>query len=127
MNTTEYKANKIVKDIKNGDKNIDIQVILIKRVGVYNTKTGGCITTYLVGDESGSINCNFYDNVSNFIKEGDVLYITGAYSSLFNNRIVLYQPKVGYGHVKKIDEFFFLFSLKPNISEQEVNLQNNNI
>ena len=127
MNTTEYKANKIVKDIKNGDKNIDIQVILIKRVGVYNTKTGGCITTYLVGDESGSINCNFYDNVSNFIKEGDVLYITGAYSSLFNNHIVLYQPKIGYGHVKKIGEFFFQFSLKPNISEKEVNLQNNNI
>ena len=128
MNTMEYKTNKKVKEIKNGDKNIDIIVILIKKIiDKHNLKNGSCITTFLVGDETGSIHCNFYDNVSEYIKEGDVLYITGAFSSLFNNHIVLYQPKLNYGHVKKIDEFFFQFSLKPNISEQEVNLQINNM
>ena len=121
-----FKENKKVVEIKNGDKNIDIKVILIKFIRSNNLKSGGKITTFLVGDESGSIYCNFYDNVSNFIKEGDILYITGAYSSLFENQIVLYQPKIGYGHVTKIGEFFFSFSLKPNISEIQINPQNNN-
>ena len=119
MTTSEYITNKKVKDIKNGDKNIDIQVILIKKIDEHNIKNGGCITTFLVGDESGSINCNFYENVSPFIKDGDVLYITGAFASLFDNKIVLYQPKAGYGFVKKIKEFFFQFSLEPNISENQ--------
>ena len=118
-----FKENEKVVEIKNGDKNIDIKVILIKFIRSNNLKSGGKITTFLVGDESGSIYCNFYDNVSNFIKEGDILYITGAYSSLFENQIVLYQPKIGYGHVTKIGEFFFSFSLKPNISEPKINQQ----
>ncbi len=113
----EMKTNKKVAEIKSGDKNIDIQVILIKLIDKHNLKNGGTITTFLVGDETGSIHCNFFDNVSEYIKEGDVLYITGAYSTLFNNSIVLYQPKNGYGFVTKINEFFFQFSLKPNISE----------
>ena len=127
MDMIDFKTNKKVKDICNGDKSIDIQVILIKNLGQYNLKNGSHITTFLVGDETGCINCNFFDNVSKYIKEGDVLYITGAYSSLYNNHIVLYQPKMGYGHVTKINEYFFQFSLKPNISEKEFDPQNNNM
>jgi len=122
----EIKTNKKVGEIKNGDKNIDIQVILIKCLGKHDLKNGGTITTFLVADDTGSISCNFFDNVSNYIKEGDVLFITGAYSSLYNNHIVLYQPKIGYGLVTKINEFFFSFSLKPNISEKEIYPKNNN-
>lgn len=121
----EIKTNKKVAEIKKGDKNIDIQVILIKLLDVHKIKNG-TITTFLVGDETGSIHCNFFDNVSQYIKEGDILYITGAYSTLFNNQIVLYQPKKDYGLVIKNDEFFFPFSLKPNISEKQINPQNIN-
>ena len=117
METLEFKTNKKVAEIKSGDKNIDIQVILIKLIDKHNLKNGSTITTFLVGDETGSIHCNFFDNVSEYIREGDVLYITGAYSTLFNNSVVLYQPKPGYGFVTKTSEFFFQFALKPNISE----------
>ena len=127
MDMNNLKANKKVAEIKDGDKNIDIKVILIKFLGSHNLKNGNKITTFLIGDDSGSIYCNFFDNVSNFIKEGDILFITGAYSSIFDNRIVLYQPKIGYGNVTKIGEFFLIFSLKPNISEQKIFPQNNNI
>ena len=127
MDMNNLKVNKKVAEIKNGDKNIDIKVILIKFLGSHNLKNGNKITTFLIGDDSGSIYCNFFDNVSNFIKEGDILFITGAYSSIFDNRIVLYQPKIGYGNVTKIGEFFLIFSLKPNISEQKIFPQNNNI
>ena len=127
MDMNNLKVNKKVAEIKNGDKNIDIKVILIKFLGSHNLKSGNKITTFLVGDDSGSIYCNFFDNVSNFIKEGDILFITGAYSSIFDNRIVLYQPKAGFGNVMKIGEFFLIFSLKPNISEQKIFPQNNNI
>ena len=122
----DCKTNKVVKDIKSGDKNIDIKVILIKQLDKHKIKNGDTITTFLVGDETGSIHCNFYDNVSEYIKEGDVLYINGAFATLFKNHIVLYQPKIGYGHVIKKDEFFFPFLLKPNISEKEINPQNIN-
>ena len=121
MDKNNFKTNKKVKEIKNGDKNIDIEVILIKCLSTHNLKNGNKITTYLVADDSGSIHCNFFDNVSNFIKEGDILYVTGAFSSLFEDHIVLYQPKIGYGHVTKTGEFFFTFSLKPNISEPKIN------
>ena len=127
MDKINLKSNKKVAEIKNGDKNIDIEVILIKLLKINNLKNGSKITTYLVADDSGSINCNFFDNVSNFIKEGDILYITGAFSSLFEDKIVLYQPKIGYGHVTKTGEFFFTFLLKPNISEPKINQQKNNI
>ena len=126
MDMNNFQTNKRIIEIKNGDKNINIKVILIKFLKSSIIKNGSKITTFLVGDESGTIHCNFFDNVSNFIKEGDILNITGAYSSLFDNSIVLYQPKIGYGHITKIGEFFFTFSLKPNISEQKIILQNNN-
>ena len=127
MDKNNLKPNKNIIEIKNGDKNIDLQVILVKILKVNNLKNGNKITTYQVADESGSIHCNFFDNVSDFIKEGDILFITGAYSSLFEDHIVLYQPKIGHGHVTKIGEFFFTFSLKPNISEPKISQQNNNI
>ena len=126
MDINNLKTNKKVIDIKSGDKNIDIKVILIKLLGTYNLKNGKKIVTFLVGDETGSIYCNFFDNVSIFIKEGDILYITGAYSSIFDNRVVLYQPKIGFGHVTKIGEFYFSFLLKPNISEPKILPPNNN-
>ena len=73
MDVNNFKANKKIIDIKNGDKNIDIKVILIKFIRSDNLKKGNKITTYLVEDDSACIHCNLYDNVSNFIKEGDVI------------------------------------------------------
>ena len=60
MDMIDFKTNKKVKDICNGDKSIDIQVILIKNLGQYNLKNGSHITTFLVGDETGCINCNYF-------------------------------------------------------------------
>ena len=122
----QFVPNKNVKDIKNEDKNLNVQVILIKFLGQYNIKNGRSIATYLVGDETGSIHYNFFDNISEKIKEGDILNITGAYSSLYNNHIVLYQPKNGHGNITKIYEYFLNFALKPNISEPEILPQNTN-
>ena len=65
MDMNNLKENKKVVEIKNGDKNIDIKVIIIKFYRSNILKSGGKITTFLVGDESGSIYCNFFDNVSN--------------------------------------------------------------
>ena len=115
----EMKINKNIKDIKKGDKNINIIVILIEYLSKTSVKNGKHITHYLIADETGSIQCNFFDEIGDKIQEGDILYITGAYASLFKHHLVLYNAKPGFGQVGKIDEFFMSFSKTPNLSEKE--------
>ena len=114
----EIKPNKKIKDIKKGDKNINIIVILIEYLSKTSVKNGKYITHYLIADETGSIQCNFFDEIGDKIQEGDILYITGAYASLFKHHLVLYNAKPGFGQVGKIDEFFMSFSKTPNLSEK---------
>jgi len=115
----EIKPNKKIKDIKKGDKNINIIVILIEYLSKTSIKNGTLITNYLIADETGSIQCNFFDEIGDKIQEGDILYITGAYASLFKHHLVLYNAKPGFGQVGKMDEFFMSFSKTPNLSEKE--------
>ena len=121
----DIKPTKTVNQINYGDKDIKIIVILIKHLENCRLKNGKNISKYLAGDETGSVECCFFEEVSENIKDGDVLYLTGAYCSLHKKHIVLYQARQGYGYVYKINEFFFPFSLKPNISEKEINDPNN--
>ena len=114
----EMKINKNIKDIKKGDKNINIIVILIEYLSKTSVKNGKHITHYLIADKTGSIQCNFFDEIGDKIQEGDILYITGAYASLFKHHLVLYNAKPGFGQVIKFDEFFMSFSKTPNLSEK---------
>ena len=121
----DIKTNKTVNQLNNGDKNIQIVVILIKHLENCRLKNGSNISKFLAGDETGSVECCFFEEVAENIRDGDVLYLTGAYCSLHKNHIVLYQARQGYGIVYKVNEFFFPFALKPNISEKEVTDTNN--
>ena len=48
------------------------------------------------------------------IQPGDIIYINGAYTSLFKGNMILYEGKKG---VKmKIGEFYFNFSEEKNVS-----------
>lgn len=51
------------------------------------------------------------------IKSGDIIYINGAYTSLFKNKMILYEGKRGIK--MKIGEYFFGFSETVNYSEQD--------
>ena len=105
-----------VKNIQPGDKNISIEVILYKYLGFFNLKNDKKLYQFQVGDDTGSIRCNFYDDCGSKLKESDVVRLVGAYASIYQNRLTLYTAKEGYGQVIKTGEFFFTYSETPDLS-----------
>ena len=112
------QLEKKIIDIHPGDKNIDLVVILISYITKTKLKNDKQITQYQVGDDTGSILCNFYDDVGDKISEGDILILKGSYATIFKNHLVLYTAKPGFGSITKINEFFMTFSEYPNLSAQ---------
>ena len=112
------QLEKKIIDIHPGDKNIDLIVILISYITKTKLKNDKQITQYQVGDDTGSILCNFYDDVGDKITEGDILILKGSYATIFKNHLVLYTAKPGFGSITKINEFFMTFSEYPNLSGQ---------
>ena len=112
------QLEKKIIDIHPGDKNIDLVVILISYITKTKLKNDKQITQYQVGDDTGSILCNFYDDVGDKITEGDILILKGSYATIFKNHLVLYTAKPGFGSITKINEFFMTFSEYPNLSAQ---------
>ena len=113
----DIKTNCEIKDIAPGKKLINIVFIVLEKKKVFKLKNEQQIYSFLVSDKTGSIICNFYDDVGSKIKEGDVIFIHSAYGSIFKNNLALYSPKLEHGNIVKIDDFFFNFSEKPNLSE----------
>ncbi len=116
MENNQFISNKKIIDINPGDKNIDIKVILIQFISKNRLKNDLQITQYLVADQSGSILCNFFEDVGDVINEGDILFLKTAYATKFKNTLILYTSKPGMGRVFKLGEFFMTFSETPNMS-----------
>ena len=131
------KTSQTIRSLKPFEKNIELKVIVIDRKESFITKNKVAITSYIVGDQSGSIYANFYSKNGSFIvrkiigemiKSGDILYINGAYTSLFKNQMILYEGSLFIlssiiirnigkkGIILKIGEFFFNFCEEPNVS-----------
>ncbi len=114
---TNYITNKRIADIKPGDKNLDIQVILLSLVSRNKLKNESKLSQFLIADNSGSILCNFFDEAGELINEGDIVYLKSCYASIFKSKLVLYCARPGYGQVVKTGYFFMTFSEQPNMSE----------
>jgi len=112
-----FVSNKRVSDIKAGDKNIEIKVIVISQISRNKLKSDTKITQFLVADNYGSILCNFFDETGDKLNEGDIIFLKGSYASLFKNRLILYSSKLGFGQVFKIGEFFMTYNENPYMSE----------
>ena len=119
-----YQINKKIIDIHPGDKGIDIIIILIEYLNKTTIKNGSHITQYLVGDDTGCIQCNFYDDIGDIVQEGDILFLSGAYASIFKQHLILYTAKFGLGKIIKLNEFFMTFSKIPNLSKEVYNIDN---
>ncbi len=116
--SNEYtlSTNKKVAEIKPGDKNIDIRVIIVAQVSKSTLKNEQKIRQFVVADSSGGIHCNFFDEVGENMNEGDVIFLKNAYASVFKNNLILYANKPGYGQVIKLGEYFMTFNEMPNLS-----------
>ena len=110
-------ANTIIT-MKPFEKSVELKVIVLERMGGgVQTKARNRITRFLVADQTASIYMNIFDELGDILQVGDILYINGAYTSVFQDQLLLYEGKTGKIH--KIGEFFFLFNDKPNMSDKE--------
>ncbi len=116
-NDINYITNKRIIDIKPGDKNLDIQLILLGLTHRGKLKNESKLTQFLVADNSGSILCNFFDDVGDLLDEGDIIYLKCCYASMFKEKMILYCGRPGYGQVVKLGSFFMTHSDFPNMSE----------
>lgn len=84
------KPNKTIFQLKPHDKNLDLKVMLIEQKFRNRLKGEMKLTQFLAADTTGSILCNFFDEFGDRVKEGDILFLKGAYVSVFQNQLILY-------------------------------------
>ena len=90
-------------------------VIVLSLVESKKSRDGHRIYTFTVADSSGSIRCSLWDDSGKYLKPGDVVRLTEAYSSLFKDCLTLLCHESG--KVEKIDELCLVYSQVPNMSE----------
>ena len=108
-----------VKDLYPGLKQLELKVILLdKTQESTRLKNGNILTQFRVADKTGSILCNIIGEEGEKLEPGNILYLDGAYTTLYKGRQMLYNGKKGL--LLRMREFFFLFSESPNKSEVHV-------
>jgi hypothetical protein len=69
---------------------------------------------FLVADESGCCYMNFFNETGRSVEEGDVLYMTGVYSSFYKDLLILYQGSCSI--IRRVGRWLMKFSLANNVS-----------
>jgi hypothetical protein len=113
----EFIPNRKISELKPYDKNIDVKIILLQLMTRSKLKSDVKMTQFLVADPSGSILCNFFEDVGDALNEGDIIFIKSGYATLFKNNLVLYTPKPGNGQIVKMGEYFMHFNEIPKMSD----------
>jgi hypothetical protein len=88
-------------------------VIVVARQSVFKTKRGE-ILQFLVADESGCGYMNFFNETGRMLEEGDMLYVSGVYSSYYKDMLILYQGSCSI--IRRIGRWFMKFNLTNNVS-----------
>lgn len=105
-----------IASITPNDKNIEVRLILLEKLGTISLKSGDVIHQFLVADQTGSIKCNFFGEHGNQLRSGDIVYMSGIYATLYKETtLTLYTGK--RSKVFKIGEFFMIFVEEPRMSE----------
>jgi hypothetical protein len=105
-----------ISSVTPNDKNIEVRIILLEKLGTISLKSGDVIHQFLVADQTGSIKCNFFGEHGHQLKCGDIVYMSGIYATLYKETtLTLYTGK--RSKVYKIGEFFMSFIEEPRMSE----------
>lgn len=105
-----------VKDIRPGQKNINIVFIVLEIGKATKTKDGHDVRSCKVADKTGCINISVWDEKGSLVQTGDICKLIKGYASLWKGCLTLYTGKGG--DIQKIGEFCMPFSESPNMSEQ---------
>ena len=100
-------------------KNLDLKVIVLTKDQPKELKNKEVLYQCLVADQTGMINCNFYGDAGQAIKTGDIVFLLGAYTSVYKDRMVLYQSQ--RGGLYRLRDFYYVLGAGgvPNMSEIE--------
>ena len=100
-------------------KNLDIKAIILSKDKPKELKNKDTLYQCLIADQSAKISCNFFGEIGDNLKSGDIVYIISGYTGIFNGRMILNQSSKGGAY--RLRDFFFLFNNSPqhtiNMSE----------
>uniref|UniRef100_A0A6B2LQ11 Single-stranded DNA binding protein Ssb-like OB fold domain-containing protein n=1 Tax=Arcella intermedia TaxID=1963864 RepID=A0A6B2LQ11_9EUKA len=96
-------------------KSLNIQCIVLEKIGSAKTNNGELVTQVLVADHSGAVILSVWDELGDLVKTGDILQLRGGYSSIHKNELKLYVGK--HGVLERTGEFMMAFIETPNISK----------
>ena len=104
--------------MKPGMKNLDVKVIILTRDAPKELKNKEFLVQCVVADQSAMINCNFYGEAGKELHPGDIVFLMSSYTSLYKDKMVLYQSS--RGGLYRLRDFFFVHGVgTPNMSEIE--------
>ncbi|XP_040213009.1 SOSS complex subunit B2 isoform X1 [Rana temporaria] len=104
-----------IKDIKTGQKNLNVVFIVLEIGRVTKTKDGHEVRSCKVADKTGSITVSVWDEIGSLIQPGDIIRLTRGYASLWKGCLTLYSGRGG--ELQKIGEFCMIYSELPNFSD----------
>jgi len=103
--------------LKPQDRNLELKIILLEKTTQFEVKGNQKVTQYLVADHTGSILCNYFGELGTKVQSGDIIYMEGAYVSLFKGNMILYTGKKA--SIYKIGRFFMPFKEIPRMSDKK--------
>ena len=112
----DQNEKKSIVQLVPNDKNLNLTFLLVEKKHPVRLKRDSVIYPFLVADNTGSIVCNFFDEIGEQLKESDIINVQNAYASLYKNQMSLYPAKASVGKTMKVGEFFMLFNTEPNMS-----------
>ncbi len=110
-----------IATLKPQDRNLELKVILIKQTDSRELKNRLRLTQFQAADATGSVLLTLFGDIGPKLRCGDILYMEGAYVSVYNKEATLYTGKKGT--VYRIGRFYMTYKEKPNISDKKYEIK----
>lgn len=106
-----------IRDIRAGQKNLNIIFIVLDIGKPTRTKDGHDVRSCKVADKTACINISIWDEAGDMLQTGDICKLTKGYAAMWKGCLTLYTGKGGDIH--KIGEFCMVFAEMPDMSEPQ--------
>ncbi|KAF7387949.1 SOSS complex subunit B [Vespula maculifrons] len=105
----------LIKDIRPGQKNINVVFIILEVGHPTITKENREVRTFKVADSTACMNVSIWDEPGQLLVPGDIVRLTKGYASIWRQCLTLYSGK--NGDIQKIGEFCMVINEQLNMSE----------
>ncbi|KAH0550586.1 SOSS complex subunit B homolog [Cotesia glomerata] len=105
----------LIKDIRPGQKNINVVFIVLEVGHPTITKENREVRTFKVADATACMNVSIWDEPGQLLVPGDIVRLTKGYASVWRQCLTLYSGK--NGDIQKIGEFCMVINEQLNMSE----------